>query len=90
MEAIALPLGRFALRATALIFVLGLSLTTSPMARAEIEYPWCSQSAGSSENDGGRSCSYVSFEQCRASVQGSNALCVRNDNYRPPQTPERR
>lgn len=45
-------------------------------SRAEIDYPWCSQSPAG--QGGGPSCRYSTLEQCRAAVQGVNGSCERN------------
>jgi hypothetical protein len=48
-------------------------------ARAEINYPWCLTQA-----DGRISCSFTSFEQCRAAGMGKGAICSENPRYQGP------
>jgi hypothetical protein len=54
-----------------------LLLTAADPAAAQ-NYPWC---AAGSFKDGARSCAYVSFEQCMATVRGSGSYCERNFAY---------
>jgi len=48
-------------------------------ARAQ-NYPWC---ATGSYKDGARSCGFVTFEQCMASIKGAGGYCEQNAMYRP-------
>lgn len=58
-----------------LIVAGAMSLVPQP-SRAEIDYPWCSQSpAGQS---GTPTCRYSTLEQCQAAVLGLNGTCERN------------
>lgn len=62
----------------------GLWLAGSNTASAEVEYPWCIVTGGTSE--GAYSCGYVSFEQCQATRLGTD-MCVINPRYQPSAAP---
>jgi len=49
---------------------------------AAIEYPWCAQYGGN--DDGGRNCGFVSFEQCMETIRGMGGFCERNLFYTGP------
>ena len=49
---------------------------------AAIEYPWCAQYIG--DDDGGRNCGFVSYEQCMETVRGMGGFCERNLFYTGP------
>jgi hypothetical protein len=50
-------------------------------------YPWCAHYMMA---NGPRSCGFVSFEQCLATVRGIGGTCNRNPDYDEPQAPRRR
>jgi Protein of unknown function (DUF3551) len=60
------------------LFAVPLLLLTAADPAAAQNYPWC---AAGSFKDGARSCAYVSFEQCMATVRGSGSYCERNFAY---------
>lgn len=43
-------------------------------------YAWCVEDYG----EGSENCGFVSFEQCRAFIAGTNWQCSQNINYRGP------
>lgn len=62
------------LAATALLAVVGgLNIAATP-AEAR-DYPWCSRTADTDFNPG---CSFTSYPQCMATVNGIGGDCVRN------------
>jgi hypothetical protein len=59
---------------------LALTVDAQP-TRAEVTYPWCAEG---SFKDGARTCGFVSFAQCMASISGRGAsYCAQNPMYRP-------
>ena len=48
-------------------------------AQAAIEYPWCAQYGG--DDNGGRNCGFVSYEQCMETARGAGASCEVNLFY---------
>jgi|HubBroStandDraft_6_1064221.scaffolds.fasta_scaffold290115_2 hypothetical protein len=46
------------------------------------EKPWCAQLFGGSGGDPGRTCGYVSWEQCRATTGVQGGFCLPNPAYR--------
>jgi hypothetical protein len=48
-------------------------------AQAAIEYPWCAQYNG--EENGGRNCGFVSYDQCMMTARGAGASCEPNLFY---------
>jgi hypothetical protein len=48
-------------------------------AQAAIEYPWCAQYSG--DENGGRNCGFVSYEQCMMTARGAGASCEANLFY---------
>jgi hypothetical protein len=65
----------FSISATAFLAIAAASLAGAP-SRAEIDYPWCSNSPTS--GGGGPVCRFTSLEQCQASVFGLNGYCTEN------------
>jgi hypothetical protein len=63
--------------------LIGLMLGATP-ARAQ-EYPWCTIT---SLSGGSPRCSYVTFEQCQASILGAGGFCQPNPRA-PAPTPTR-
>jgi hypothetical protein len=57
-------------------------LTCAAPASAR-QYPWCGQFYEGRGGDAYRSCSYVSWEQCRASTGLNDGFCLPNPGYRP-------
>ena len=57
--------------------------TFAAPARAQTNYPWCSNFA---DGFGGTNCGFVSFEQCMNTVRGSGGFCNQNDMYHPQRT----
>ena len=62
-------------------------------AQAAIEYPWCAQYSG--DENGGRNCGFVSYEQCMMTARGAGAACEPNLFYldqqtKPKQQPRKR
>jgi hypothetical protein len=71
------------LRLIAMLAVAGgaaLVLQPAP-ARAEILYPWCASYTGGENGIGATVCSFVSRQQCMATVQGMGAMCQENPAY---------
>ncbi len=68
---------RFALFA-ALGIAAGVAAIPAP-AQAAIEYPWCAQYGG--DENGGRNCGFVSYEQCMETARGARASCEVNLFY---------
>jgi Protein of unknown function (DUF3551) len=66
------------MRTMAAAAILIGTLVSSP-AKAEINYPWCVTKA-----DGRISCSFTSFEQCRAGGFVAGSICSQNPRYRGP------
>ena len=66
---------RFSVLATAFLAVAAVSVSSVP-CRAEIDYPWCSNSPTS--GGGGPACRYTSLEQCQASAFATNGYCTEN------------
>ncbi len=60
------------------LFALFLTATGGRPAAAEVNYPWCIITGGTSE--GVYSCGYVSFAQCQQTRIGSD-MCVPNPRY---------
>jgi len=58
-------------------------LGASPRSAVAIEYPWCAQYSGG-DDDGGRNCGFVSFEQCMDTIRGAGGFCERNVFYEGP------
>jgi Protein of unknown function (DUF3551) len=58
-----------------LLAVVSLMLWAHADRAAAQNYPWC---ASGSYKGGARSCGFVSFEQCMASIKGSAEFCERN------------
>jgi len=58
-----------------LFVVVPLMLLACAEEAAAQNYPWC---ASGSYKGGARSCAFVSFEQCQASIKGSAEFCERN------------
>jgi hypothetical protein len=54
-----------------------------PAAQAAVEYPWCAQYNG--DDNGGRNCGFVSYEQCMETARGAGAFCEINLFYQGPQ-----
>ena len=50
--------------------------------------PWCIR--GGANGPGISDCSYVSFQQCRASAEGNGGACIQNPFYRGAQQEPRR
>jgi Protein of unknown function (DUF3551) len=65
-----------AILATAAVLI---GMFASGAAMAEIDYPWCRTSA-----DGGTSCSFTSFEQCRSGGLVAGSFCSQNPRYQGP------
>ena len=66
------------------IAAIGIAAIASLLAlatpvRAEIEYPWCAQYGG--QDDGGRNCGFVSYEQCMETIRGMGGFCEQNLFY---------
>lgn len=59
----------------------------SNAASAAIEYPWCAQYSG--DDNGGRNCGFVSYEQCMMTARGAGAACERNSFYLDQQTKQK-
>lgn len=57
-------------------------------ARAS-EKPWCAQ-IYDRDGDGGRTCGYVSWEQCRATTGLTDGFCLPNPAYRTASVEPRR
>jgi hypothetical protein len=53
-------------------------------AQAEVWYPWCAQYSGGEKGIGATVCSFVSREQCLASVRGLGGFCSENPAPPPP------
>ena len=65
--------------------LLGLVVATAAATATPVQaqnYPWCEYIAG--DDDGGRNCGFVSFEQCMASAFGNGSDCRPNTLYTPP------
>ena len=82
--------GRFRIRKAATMTWLRLALSTaicatlavavaSDAAQAAIEYPWCAQYSG--DENGGRNCGFVSYDQCMLTARGAGAACEPNLFY---------
>jgi len=75
-----------------LLLILGVVVSTailSGSANAQ-NYPWC---AVYDMGDAAYSCSFVTADQCRLSVQGTGGFCMPNNTYRasvPAKYPPRR
>ena len=65
---------------------LGVAVGVAALTvRAEAQnYPWC---AVFNVGDAAYSCSFVTYEQCRASVSGVGGSCMLNNTYNPAATP---
>ena len=66
--------------------ILGLALATPLLlgtlvgsANAQ-NYPWCAQYG---IRDSYSNCGFVTFEQCRAAIQGNGGFCQRNPMFNP-------
>lgn len=59
------------------------AITDAKPASAMIIYPWCGYYGG---RDGGSApnCGFVSFQQCMATVSGTQGTCKINPWYDPP------
>lgn len=71
----------FAILVTGLL--AGLLASLRP-ASAEVNYPWCVITGGTSE--GVMSCGFVSFAQCQQTRVGVE-MCVPNPRYQAPASP---
>jgi hypothetical protein len=60
--------------------LLAMAALAAP-AHAEIQYPWCIQYPGGRNGIGATSCSFVTYDQCRASASGLGNMCVENPAY---------
>jgi hypothetical protein len=54
-------------------------------ARAEEPYPWCAAYGGGDKGIGATICSFVTIEQCRATVSGLGGFCAKNPMYPGPE-----
>jgi hypothetical protein len=52
-----------------------------PPAQAAIEYPWCVQYGAGMDGGGGRTCGFVSYEQCMMTARGAGGSCEQNLFY---------
>jgi hypothetical protein len=68
--------------------LLALSAFASSPAAAD-PYRWCAV-YGTSGDDNGTNCYFVTIEQCRAAVSGNGGFCAPNNFYdgRPVTTPD--
>jgi hypothetical protein len=68
-----------------MVFVALAALAAAPVADARPssagEKPWCAQIYDRG-GDGGRTCGYVSWEQCRATTGLQDGFCLPNPAYR--------
>jgi hypothetical protein len=61
-------------------FCSALAVGAAPKtAQAATEYPWCAQYNG--DDNGGRNCGFVSYEQCMETARGAGASCEQNLFY---------
>lgn len=78
------PMACFAPALAAGICIAASVIALPAPAQAAIEYPWCAQYSG--DENGGRNCGFVSYEQCMETARGAGAFCERNLFYNAPQT----
>jgi Protein of unknown function (DUF3551) len=64
------------MRITAGVIVVLIGTFASSVVKAEIDYPWCITTA-----DGGFSCRFTSFEQCRSGGLVAGSFCSQNPRY---------
>jgi hypothetical protein len=64
------------LAGVALSAVVSLAAVAVP-ASADVEYPWCMMQGRNSP----QSCTYMTVEQCRASLAANAGFCERNPRY---------
>ncbi|NEW88267.1 DUF3551 domain-containing protein [Rhodopseudomonas sp. WA056] len=67
-----------ALAAVAIGALGAAQVMTAQPAAAQVEYPYCKQ--GAQQGYPGN-CSFVSFQSCRFSAQGTGGNCVMNPRY---------
>jgi hypothetical protein len=68
------------------VFVLAaISLGDAATAQTLYDYPWCAAYSRST-----KSCGFVTFEQCLATIRGIGGFCEPNPFYRPPVAKKRR
>ncbi len=67
------------MRTTVAVTAIIIATLASSVAKAEIDYPWCVTTA-----DGGFSCRFTSFEQCRSGGFVAGSFCSQNPRYRGP------
>jgi uncharacterized protein DUF3551 len=63
----------------ALVAMTTASVDVHPSSAGE--KPWCA-SIYDGSGDGGRTCAYVSWEQCRATTGLTDGFCLPNPGYR--------
>ena len=66
--------------ALAFFILAGVASISAAPAKAGIEYPWCAQYGGGDDN-GGRNCGFVSYEQCMETIRGMGGSCEPNLFY---------
>jgi Protein of unknown function (DUF3551) len=67
------------MRATLAASAVLIGTFASGVAMAEIDYPWCITTA-----QGGFSCRFTSFEQCRSGGLVAGSFCSQNPRYQGP------
>jgi hypothetical protein len=66
------------MRAILAALVIGLAVSASGGASAEVVYPWCAYYSG---KPGGTNCGFSTFEQCQWAISGNGGFCDRNGFY---------
>ena len=75
-----------------MLLVALVAVTTASVevhASSAGEKPWCAQ-IYDRDGDGGRTCGYVSWEQCRATTGLTDGFCLPNPGYRSAAVEQRR
>jgi len=66
--------------------ILAGMFTVTPVAHAEVYYPWCAQYSGD-DGDSGTNCGFSTLAQCRATISGIGGLCLENPEDPPRAAP---
>ena len=75
--------------ALAIAIIVWSAVDTTPVMAQGRSYAWCAIYSGRAMG-GSKSCSFNSFEQCRAQVSGIGGFCQPNYYYAGAQQPRRK
>ena len=60
------------------VALAGLAGFAPTPTSAEVYYPWCAQYGSGRNGIGATVCSFITFDQCMATVRGTGGFCSNN------------